>query len=76
MEENKTPVTPEQEVKTEEKPKPPKKKKKNEWEEKFNAEQVELFYDFSCFLLHSFLAPCDAVYLHEINITNRNTIQI
>ena len=42
MEENKTPVTPEEatapEVKTEEKPKTPKKKKKNEWEEKFNAE--------------------------------------
>lgn len=44
--------------------------------EKFNMEAVELFYDFSCFLLHSFLAPCDAVYLHESNITNRNTIQI
>lgn len=38
--------------------------------------KAELFYDFSCFLLHSFLAPCDAAYLHESNITKRNTIQI
>ena len=32
--------------------------------EKFREEKVELFYDFGCFLLHSFLDPCDAVYLH------------
>lgn len=43
---------------------------------KVSQTKAELFYDFSCFLLHSFLAPCDAVYLHESNITKRNTIQI
>ena len=37
MEENKKPLTSEEEA-VEEKPKTPKKKKKNEWEEKFNAE--------------------------------------
>lgn len=38
--------------------------------------KIELFHDFACFLLHSFMAPCDAAYLHETNITNRNTIVI
>ena len=32
--------------------------------EKFREKKVELFYYFSYCLLHSFLAPCDAVYLH------------
>jgi integrase len=41
-----------------------------------NRKNVELYYDFSVFMFHSFFAPCDVIKLKYKNITNNNTLVI
>lgn len=41
-----------------------------------NRRSVELYYDFSKFMLYSFFAPCDVIKLEYKNITKRNTLVI
>lgn len=41
-----------------------------------DREMVELYYNFSVFMFHSFFAPCDAIKLKYSNITKDNTLVI
>lgn len=41
-----------------------------------NRRQVELYYDFCVFMLHTFFAPCDVIKVKRRDITRKNTLLV